>query len=210
MTQCACDELVGGQAGVSPVCLTHLWLFGDLSEAETATLTAAAWRKPLEKGQYVFTGGGDEAAIARGVYDTYTTSNLRYSQMAPLDTYEEVNTGNNLPAQIDIAAVDGINSFVIGRMGQKAAPSPASKPRAYGNAGDTGQPRSRQGPPEDERRIKAPAPQGQAGPDHAGHTTGLAGLIINDQFIHVRAQLKNIFHPRQGQRRNAHAGIRCF
>jgi fumarate hydratase class I len=60
-----------------------------------------------KKGQYVFTGGGDEAAIARGVYDTYQTSNLRYSQLAPLDMYTEVNTGNNLPAQIEISAVDG-------------------------------------------------------------------------------------------------------
>ena len=60
-----------------------------------------------KKGQWVLTGGGDEEAIARGVYDTYLTSNLRYSQMAPLSMYEEVNTGNNLPAEIKIAAVDG-------------------------------------------------------------------------------------------------------
>src|SRR5438477_12818182 len=52
-----------------------------------------------KKGQYVLTGGGDEAAIARGIYDTYLTSNLRYSQLAPLDMYREVNTGTNLPAQ---------------------------------------------------------------------------------------------------------------
>ena len=55
----------------------------------------------------MFTGGGDEAAIARGVYDTYLTSNLRYSQMAPIDMYEESNTGNNLPAEIKISAIDG-------------------------------------------------------------------------------------------------------
>ena len=60
-----------------------------------------------KKGQFVFTGGGDEAAIARGVYNTYLTSNLRYSQMAPLSMFEEVNTGNNLPAEIKINAVDG-------------------------------------------------------------------------------------------------------
>jgi fumarate hydratase class I len=60
-----------------------------------------------KKGQYVLTGGGDEAAIARGVYNTYLTSNLRYSQMAPLTMYDEKNTGNNLPAEIKIAAVDG-------------------------------------------------------------------------------------------------------
>ena len=60
-----------------------------------------------KKGQFVLTGGGDEAAIARGVYNTYLTSNLRYSQMAPLTMYEEKNTGSNLPAEIKIAAVDG-------------------------------------------------------------------------------------------------------
>ncbi len=60
-----------------------------------------------KKGQYVVTGGGDEAAIARGVHETYAKSNLRYSQMAPLDMYKEKNTGNNLPAQIEIFATDG-------------------------------------------------------------------------------------------------------
>ena len=59
-----------------------------------------------KKGQYIFTGGGDEEAIARGVFDTYQTSNLRYSQLAPITTFEETNTGNNLPAQIDIFATD--------------------------------------------------------------------------------------------------------
>ena len=60
-----------------------------------------------KKGELVLTGGGDEAAIARGVFDTYQTSNLRYSQMAALDMYTEVNTGNNLPAQIEIYATEG-------------------------------------------------------------------------------------------------------
>jgi fumarate hydratase class I len=60
-----------------------------------------------KKGQFVMTGGGDEEAIARGVFNTYQTSNLRYSQMAPLTMYEEKNTGNNLPAEIKIASVDG-------------------------------------------------------------------------------------------------------
>ena len=60
-----------------------------------------------KKGQFVFTGGGDEEAIARGVYDTYLTSNLRYSQMAALNMYDEVNTGNNLPAEIKVSAIDG-------------------------------------------------------------------------------------------------------
>ncbi len=60
-----------------------------------------------KKGQNVFTGGGDEAAIARGIFDTFQTSNLRYSQLAPLDLYREKNTGNNLPAQIELYATDG-------------------------------------------------------------------------------------------------------
>ena len=60
-----------------------------------------------KKGQLVLTGGDDEAAIARGVFDTYAEANLRYSQMAPLDMYEEVNTGTNLPAQIELYATDG-------------------------------------------------------------------------------------------------------
>jgi fumarate hydratase class I len=57
-----------------------------------------------KKGQYVFTGGSDEDAISRGVLETYQTSNLRYSQLAPLSMFEEKNTGTNLPAQIDIYA----------------------------------------------------------------------------------------------------------
>jgi fumarate hydratase class I len=60
-----------------------------------------------KKGQFVFTGGGDEQAIARGIQDTYLTSNLRYSQMAPLTMYDEQNTGTNLPAEIKISAVEG-------------------------------------------------------------------------------------------------------
>ncbi len=60
-----------------------------------------------KKGQFVFTGGGDEEAIARGIYDTYLTSNLRYSQLAPISMYEERNTNTNLPAEIKIHAVDG-------------------------------------------------------------------------------------------------------
>lgn len=60
-----------------------------------------------KKGQHVWTGGGDEAAIARGVYRTYTETNLRYSQLSPITTFEEVNTGTNLPAQVDLFTTDG-------------------------------------------------------------------------------------------------------
>ena len=60
-----------------------------------------------KKGQRVWTGGGDDAALSQGVYNTYTENNLRYSQNAALDMYKEVNTGTNLPAQIDLYSVDG-------------------------------------------------------------------------------------------------------
>lgn len=60
-----------------------------------------------EKGQQVWTGFCDEEAIAKGVYLTYTQENLRYSQNAPLNMYDEVNTRCNLPAQIDLEATEG-------------------------------------------------------------------------------------------------------
>ena len=60
-----------------------------------------------EKGQQVWTGFCDEEALSRGVYDTYTQENLRYSQNAPLNMYDEVNTRCNRPAQIDIEATEG-------------------------------------------------------------------------------------------------------
>lgn len=59
------------------------------------------------KGQMIFTGGSDEEAISRGVYNTFQTSNLRYSQLAPITMYEEVNTNTNLPAEIKISATAG-------------------------------------------------------------------------------------------------------
>lgn len=61
-----------------------------------------------EKGQQVWTGFCDEEALSKGVYKTYTEENLRYSQNAPLDMYNEVNTKCNLPAQIDIEATEGM------------------------------------------------------------------------------------------------------
>jgi fumarate hydratase, class I len=60
-----------------------------------------------KKGQYVITGGNDEEAISRGVFETYTSTSLRYSQLAPLDMYKEANTGTNLPAQIELYATEG-------------------------------------------------------------------------------------------------------
>jgi fumarate hydratase class I len=69
---------------------------------DTGTATVVA-----KKGQKVWTGVNDEEYLSKGVYKTYTEENLRYSQTVALDMYEEVNTGTNLPAQIDIYATDG-------------------------------------------------------------------------------------------------------
>src|SRR5688572_2231050 len=77
-------------AGVLPFC----------QDTGTATIVG-------KKGQAIWTGGGDESAIARGVHAAYTENNLRYSQNAALTMWDEKNTGTNLPAQIDLNAVDG-------------------------------------------------------------------------------------------------------
>ena len=69
---------------------------------DTGTATIFA-----KKGQQIWTGGGDEEALSKGVYNTYTTDNLRYSQTIPLDMFKEKNSGTNLPAQIDLHATDG-------------------------------------------------------------------------------------------------------
>lgn len=60
-----------------------------------------------KRGQYVLTDGEDEAAISKGIFDAYTQTNLRYSQVAPLDMFKEVNTKCNLPAQVDLYAIKG-------------------------------------------------------------------------------------------------------
>ena len=60
-----------------------------------------------KRGMDVVTDGDDESHLSRGVFDTYTESNLRYSQVAPLTMYDEANTGSNLPAQFDLFAAKG-------------------------------------------------------------------------------------------------------
>jgi len=60
-----------------------------------------------KKGQDVWVAGNDEEALSRGIFKTYTETNLRYSQVAPLSMYEEKNTGTNLPAQLDLYATPG-------------------------------------------------------------------------------------------------------
>ncbi len=60
-----------------------------------------------KKGESIWTGGQDEAALEKGIFETYQEKNLRYSQMAPLSMFEEKNTGSNLPAQIDLYATRG-------------------------------------------------------------------------------------------------------
>lgn len=69
---------------------------------DTGTATVVA-----KKGQQVWTGVNDAEWISKGIYETYTKENLRYSQTAPLDMWSEVNTGTNLPAQIDVYATEG-------------------------------------------------------------------------------------------------------
>ncbi len=60
-----------------------------------------------KRGENVWTGGGDEAALSQGILKAYTETNLRYSQVAPVNMFDEVNTGTNLPAQIDLYATAG-------------------------------------------------------------------------------------------------------
>jgi len=60
-----------------------------------------------KRGKHVWVDGDEEACISHGVYDAFTTLNLRYSQISPVNLYEEVNTRNNLPAQIDLYSVEG-------------------------------------------------------------------------------------------------------
>jgi fumarate hydratase class I len=69
---------------------------------DTGTATVVA-----KKGQQVWTGANDAEWISKGIYETYTKENLRYSQTAPLDMWNEVNTGTNLPAQVDLYATEG-------------------------------------------------------------------------------------------------------
>ncbi len=77
-----------------------------------------------KKGQFVLTTSKDEVAISQGIYDAYTKLNLRYSQLAPVTTWEEKNTGNNLPAQIEIYAdsdhADEYNFLFIAKGGGSA------------------------------------------------------------------------------------------
>jgi len=69
---------------------------------DTGTATVVA-----KKGQQVWTGANDAEYLSRGIYQTYTEENLRYSQTVPLDMYQEINSGTNLPAQIDLSATEG-------------------------------------------------------------------------------------------------------
>lgn len=77
-----------------------------------------------KKGQHVLTTSNDEVAISQGIYDAFTNLNLRYSQLAPVTTWEEKNTGNNLPAQIEIYAdsehTDEYNFLFIAKGGGSA------------------------------------------------------------------------------------------
>ena len=87
---------------------------------DTGTATVAA-----KKGEQVCTGANDAEWLSRGIWETYTAENLRYSQTVPLTMYEEKNSGNNLPAQIDIYAVPGqiqLKKCIFAPMRKKRAP----------------------------------------------------------------------------------------
>jgi fumarate hydratase class I len=77
-------------AGILPMC------------QDTGTATVVG-----KKGEQVWTGGNDEVALSRGIFNTFKEKNLRYSQLAPLTMFDEKNTGTNLPAQIDLYATVG-------------------------------------------------------------------------------------------------------
>jgi len=83
------------------------------------TGTAIVYAK---KGQQVWTGGGDEAALSQGIFETFQERNLRYSQIAPLDMFAEQNTANNMPAQIDLVATggDGYHFLFVAKGGGSA------------------------------------------------------------------------------------------
>ena len=76
------------------------WKLPMCQDTGTATIVA-------KKGQRVWTGARDEEWLSRGIFETYQKENLRYSQSMPLSMFEEVNSGTNLPAQIDILATNG-------------------------------------------------------------------------------------------------------
>ena len=128
-----------------------------------------------KKGQRVWVGGDEEEALAYGIHRTYTETNLRYSQMAPLSMFEEVNTGNNLPAQIDIMAAPGEDHadefHDVRRQGRRLGQQDLPVP------GDPGDPVAREaaGVPRDQdqdaRHLRLPAlPPGDRHRRHHGRS----------------------------------------
>jgi fumarate hydratase class I len=81
-------------------CISAGGVLPSCQDTGTAIVTA-------KKGQWVFTDGHDGDALSQGIARAYTSLNLRYSQLSPLSTFQEKNTGNNLPAQIEIYSTDG-------------------------------------------------------------------------------------------------------
>ena len=103
-----------------------------------------------KRGQQVLTPGDDEVALSQGIYDAYTTLNLRYSQMAPLTMWEERNTGDNLPAQIELYADTARRARELlqvpvhgegRRLGEQVLPVPGdqggAQPRRHADASST-------------------------------------------------------------------------
>ena len=122
-----------------------------------------------KRGQHVLTDGRDEEHIARGVYDAYTTLNLRYSQLAPLTMWEEKNTGSNLPAQIEIYATGGrrVQVPVHGqgrRLGEQVVPVPGDQGRAEPGADAARSSRRRSARSAPPRARRTTWPSWSAGP----------------------------------------------
>ena len=120
-----------------------------------------------KKSEGVLTGADDGEAISRGVYDAYTKLNLRYSQLAPLTTWEEKNTGTNLPAQIEIYATRGPRRAGVQvplhgqgrRLGQQVLPLPGDQggPEPDADAASSSTRRSARSAPPRARRTTWPS-----------------------------------------------------
>jgi fumarate hydratase class I len=138
---------------------------------DTGTATVVA-----KKGQRVWTGVKDEEYLTRGIYQTYTQENLRYSQTMPLTMYEEKNSGNNLPAQIDIYATDGMEySFLFVAKGGGSA----NKTYLFQETAEPGDVPGREDEDAGDRRL-SPLPSGVRDRRHLGRELPQDGEARDD------------------------------
>jgi fumarate hydratase class I len=104
------DILADPEASDNDRFVAHTMLMNQVVAAEGELPTCQDTGTAIvigKKGENVWTGGHDEEHLSKGVWDTYQERNLRYSQVVPYTMFDEKNTGNNLPAQIDLYATDG-------------------------------------------------------------------------------------------------------